>query len=205
MPTILYQQTPIVYLRTKKTGSHSVKYCLKKYAEENQISYLEVRSKPFDTLETHKFISHMPAKSLAERLDVWDVSKKFTFIRNPWEVIYSSFFFSKYTGPKYGWNNPDNYDLKSLHHYLESLLDIHGTTNFNREIYTIDDKVIADVYDISDIKNVIGKMFGKIEVPNLNVQNYKIQKQDLDLLDKYVYSNYEWEIKKYGYERPPLD
>lgn len=205
MPTILYQEIPIIYLRTKKTGSHSVKYCLKKYAEENQISYLEVRSKPNDSLKTQKFVSHMSAKELSIRLDVWHEAKKFTFIRNPWQVIYSHYIFCKYTGPAHGWNNPDNYNLKSFSNYLKSLLDVHGTTNFNREIYTIDNKIIADVYDVTDIEKVIHQMFGKVYVPALNSQKYSIEKYSLDLLDKYVYDDYMWEINEFKYTKPTLD
>lgn len=205
MPTILYQATPIIFLRTKKTGSHSVKYFLKNYAEENQISYLEVRSKSDDTLKTHKFISHMPAKDLAERLDVWQNAKKFTFVRNPWQVIYSYFYFCKYTGPNHGWNNPNNYKLTTLYDFLESLIDIKGTTNFNKEIYTIDNQIIADVYDAAHISSVLTNMFGSTQVPKLNVQHYQIQKSELDLLDKYVYNDYKWEINEFKYTKPTLD
>lgn len=205
MPTILYHTTPIIFLRTKKTGSHSIKHCLKKYAEENQVSYLDVRSKSDDTLDTHKFISHMPAKDLSERLDVWNIAKKFTFVRNPWQVIYSYFYFNKYTGPSYGWNNPNNYDLRDLYSFLESLKDIKGTTNFNREIYVINNKIISDVYDVSDISNIMKEIFKQDIVPKLNTQGYQICKHDLDLLDKYVYNDYEWEINEFGYTRPTLD
>ncbi len=205
MPTILYQATPIIFLRTKKTGSHSIKYCLKKYAEENQISYLEVRSKPTDNLNTHRFISHMPAKELAKRLDVWQTARKFTFVRNPWQVIYSYYYFNKYTGPEHGWNNPENYDLRSLYSFLESLKEIKGTTNFNKEIYSIDDQIIADVYDIFSISEVMNNMFGQSVVPNLNTQSYQIGNHELDLLDKYVYNDYEWEINEFKYTKPTLD
>jgi hypothetical protein len=205
MPTILYHTTPIIFLRTKKTGSHSVKHCLKKYAEENQVSYLEVRSKSNDTLDTHRFISHMPAKDLAERLDVWDASKKFTFVRNPWQVIYSYFYFNKYTGPKHGWSNPENYDLRDLYSFLESLINIKGTTNFNKEIYSINDQIIADVYDISNIEKIMKTQFDQISVPRLNTQDYHMSKHELDLLDKYVYNDYEWEINEFRYTKPSLD
>ena len=147
----------------------------------------------------------MPAKDLSERLDVWNLADKFTFVRNPWEVIYSGFIFSKYTGPRYGWNNPDNYDLRSLHHYVNSLIDIHGTTNFNKEIYTIDNKVVADVYDISNIQKVMSDKFGINEVPKLNVQKYEMEYQDLDMLDKYIYEDYEWEINEFKYRKPTVD
>ena len=202
MPTILYQNPPLVYLRSKKTGSHSVKHCMRQYAEENSISFLEVRSKDTDTLDDHKFISHMPAKVLQKRLDVWDTSKKFTFVRNPWKCLNSYYYFNKYTGPKYNWNNLNNYSLDNIEDFTKSLIDIKGTCNFNREIYTIDDQVICDVYDVKDIDKIM-KEFFNISAPKIFVQNY--DQEDIvisEKIDSFIHRDYSWEIDEFGFEKP---
>ena len=206
MPTILYQSNPLIYLRTKKTGSHSVKQCIKEYAVKNQISYLEVRSKDTDTLETHQFVSHMPAEVLSQRLDVWNISTKFTFIRNPWSVLSSYYYFIKNTGPKYGWNNPDKYSLNNINDFVSSLIDIHGTCNFNKEIYCINNQVIADVYDISQISTVMKQYFNIDNVPNLNVQQYEPNYFNMSKkIDTYIYRDYKWEIDNFAYTTPSMD
>lgn len=207
MPTVIYDTTPIVYLRTKKTGSHSVKHCLRQYADSKKLTILDVRSSDTDTLDNKRFVSHMPAKELSERLDVWNNSYKFTFVRNPWAVVSSYFVFCKFTGPKYGWNNPDKYNLSNIDNFVLSLRDVHGTTNFNRKIYTIDDKVIADVYDVSDIQKVFAEKFAlEQQIPTYNKQDYSHNDYiPSDNMDKYFYKDYEWEINEFGYTKPALD
>jgi len=207
MPTVIYDSTPIVYLRTKKTGSHSVKHVLRQYADTKKLSILDVRSSDSDTLDNKRYISHMPAKVLSERLDVWNEAYKFTFVRNPWEAIASYYVFCKYTGPKYGWNNPDGYNLNNVDNFVLSLRDIHGTTNFNREIYTIDNKVIADVYDVSEIQKVFAQKFAlEQEIPAYNSQIYSHNDYTpTKTMDKYLYDDYDWEINEFGYTKTSLD
>lgn len=203
MPTILYQSIPVIFLRTKKTGSHSVKKSLRIYAENNQVSYLEVRSKPSDNLDTHKYVSHMPAAALAKRLDVWNESIKFTFIRNPWEVLESFYNFLLYTGPKYGYDNPDNYDLSNFESFFFDLRSKHGTSNFNKEIYSIDDNIIAEVYDIKEIGTVLKSKFNITDVPVLNKQSYQSNfLKYTSELNKYIEVDYKWEIENFGYTKP---
>lgn len=203
MPTILYLTRPIIYLRTKKTGSHSIKDALKTYATENQISYLEVRSKPTDTLYTTRYVSHMHAIDLAERLDVWNDADKFTFIRNPWQSLFSYYYFIKYTGPKYQYNNPENYCTDTFEKFVCDLKSNHGSCNFNRPIYTIDNKIIADVYDVGDIETVMQKRFGITALKKLNAQQYVQESfETSDKIDNYIYEDYSWEIENFGYKRP---
>ena len=207
MPTVIYDSTPVVYLRTKKTGSHSVKHMLRQYADSHKLSILDVRSSDTDTLEDKRFISHMSALALSQRLDVWNEAYKFTFIRNPWEVISSYYVFCKYTGPMCGWNNPDNYNLSNIDNFVHSLRDIHGTTNFNREIYTIDNNLIADVYDVKDIPKVFLEKFDlEQEIPKYNTQTYSHNDHiPSKTVDKYLYEDYDWEINEFGYTKTSLD
>lgn len=206
MPTILYHSSPLVYLRTKKTGSHAVKWCMKQYAEQNQVSILEVRSKDTDRLDTHKFVSHMPAKDLSKRLDVWDSAYKFTFIRNPWKVIYSYYNYIKYTLPTYNYQVQESYCLNNLNDFVLSLQDVHGTTNFNKEIYTIDNQVCADVFDVSSISSVMKKLFNVDNVPYQNTQEYNLNITEFtSAVDNYIYNDYEWEINEFAYTKPTLD
>lgn len=203
MPTILYQNPPLVYLRSKKTGSHAVKQCMRQYAEENSVSILEVRSKDTDTLDDYKFISHMSAKVLKKRLDVWNISKKFTFIRNPWKCLISYYYFNKYTGSKYNWKNLNNYCLNNIEDFTKSLIDIKGTCNFNREIYTIDNNVICDVYDVKDINKIMKKFFNISTVPKILVQNY--DQEDIKVsekIDSFIHRDYAWEIDEFGFKKP---
>lgn len=206
MPTILYQSKPLIFLRTKKTGSHSVKHCMRQYAEQNSVSFLEVRSKDTDTLENSKFVSHMPAKYLKQRIDVWDDAYIFTFVRNPWKCLKSYYYFCKYSGPKYNWNNPDNYNLDNIENFVKSMIDIKGTCNFNREIYSINDCVVANVYDTNEMSSVIKNLFNITEVPRLCVQEYVQEHISLpSILDNYIYRDYKWEIERFGYEKPTVD
>ena len=203
MPTILYSSTPIVFLRSKKTGSTTVKKCIRDYAISNQISFLEVHSKDIETVYTNKFVSHMPAKYMQERCDVWDLAYKFSFCRNPWDSIKSYYYFCKYTGPKYGWNNPENYRLSNVYDFVSSMIDIKGTCNFNNEIYAIDDKVVADVFDMNQIASTMKRLFDVDTVPKLNTQDYKLENIVLPTsVDNYIYRDYKWEIEKFEYERP---
>ena len=207
MPTVIYDTTPIIYLRPKKTGSHSVKECLRNYADTNKLTILDVRSSDRDTLHNKRFVSHMPADALAKRLDVWNEAYKFTFVRNPWESIASYYFFCKFTGPQHGWNNPDGYALKTVSDFVLSLIDIHGTTNFNRKIYTINNSVIADVYDVKSMRQVFLEKFAlEQEIPVRNKQSYSyINYMPERDADKYIYRDYEWEINEFGYTKPSLD
>lgn len=201
MPTVIYHSSPLIYLRTKKAGSHSVKQCLRDYAEREQVTLLDVRSKVGDTVDDQPYISHMPASVLSQRIDVWDVATKFTFVRNPWECVVSYYNFLLFHGPKYGYHNPDNYDLRSLDGFVESLIDMTGTCNFNREVYTINDKIIADLYDVSHIQQFfidnfgISKMYKKNKSPPIDI---RVSSR----LDKYIYEHYDEEIKLFNYEKP---
>jgi len=206
MPTVLYQTPPLIYLRTKKTGSFSLKFCMREYAYNNQITILDVKSKYTDTLDTHKFISHMPAKDLSKRLDVWNSAYKFTFVRNPWKVIYSYYIYIKYTLPMYNYQVKESYCVNNLNDFVLSLQDVHGTINFNREIYTIDNQVCANVFDISSIPIVMKKLFMIDNVPCKNTQKYNFNINEFtSRLDNYVYNDYEWEINEFDYTKPTLD
>jgi hypothetical protein len=78
---------------------------------------------------------------------------------------------------------------------------MNGTCNFNREVYTIDNVVIADLYDISQIQQFfndnfdISKMYKKNKSPPIDIQ----VSGDID---KYIHDHYAEEIELFNYEKP---
>lgn len=117
--------------RTRKNLGFKGKQNYRKHLKEWNLK--DVGKYFIDRVEPKKFWNHMPASEIKEKTnnEVWDSYFKFSVVRNPFEVVVSTYFMQKYI---------DNIST-NFHDWLKGNSRI---IRLNYGIYSIDGKVAVD-------------------------------------------------------------
>jgi len=73
-----------IFIAIPKTGSSSIRYALNDYSD--------IRSK---NDPNSPYAHHVPASKLKEHIGCWEEYFKFAFVRNPWDLVVSSYFYQQ--------------------------------------------------------------------------------------------------------------
>ena len=83
---IISHHHKFIFFAVGKTGTHSIEYALKKYADEFDMN----------RDESTFFLGHIPPVFLREKLsdEIWNSYFKFAFVRNTWDMVISDLFWN---------------------------------------------------------------------------------------------------------------
>jgi chondroitin 4-sulfotransferase 11 len=183
------QDTKFIYIRVTKTGSTSLKYCLPNIT--------------WDLTGWEGDPNHVPLWFFEKNLskDVYDSHFKFSFVRNPWDRLVSSYI---YTKKWYRQNAPAKFDDARLYDFKSWILTINSNHKYGMQYDFVNGcDFIGRFENFQEDFNIVCDKIGipKQELPHKNKIKHKHYTEHYDDETKQIVAEkYAKDIEYFGYE-----